>query len=149
MKNTPFVLKNVILEAGDGFFLCKSKGDGFLVNGDDLTIEELRNRIGSSKWVLQSQIKSHEIIRKVNPTALNTTRIVTILNGKEPVFLTGFQSFATGSMEIDSWGRGAIYVGFDYKKSCLTGNGFYHPAIKNKSISEFNTPLSSTTGVGY
>jgi hypothetical protein len=66
----------------------------------------------------------------VNATALNTTRILTILNGKDPAYLTGFQSFATGNAEIDSWGHGSVYVGFNYRESVLKGLGFYHPAVK-------------------
>jgi hypothetical protein len=94
-----------------------------------LDINELCKRLEGSKWVLQKRIKSHETIRKMNATALNTSRIVTILNGKDPEYLTGFQSFATGDTEIDSWGEGSVYVGFNYRKSVLTGLGFYHPTV--------------------
>lgn len=126
----PFVLKNVILEYGEGFMLCTSEGGKISTDGVALSLHELRERVGNGKWVIQKRIKSHEAIRKLNATALNTTRIVTILNGKYPVYITGFQSFATGNAEIDSWGHGSLYVGYNDRESVLKGLGYYHPEVE-------------------
>jgi hypothetical protein len=134
-RQEPFVLKNVILEAGTGFLLCRPKGTTLLINNIELSMDDFRRRIGSCKWVMQPILKAHEAIRAVNSSALNTTRIVTVLDRERPVFLSGFQAFATGSMEIDSWSDGAIYVGLDYHGSCLRGNGFSHPSVTGKTIS--------------
>jgi hypothetical protein len=125
----PFVLKNVILECGDGFMLCKSIGDKLCINDKIVSIDELRRRLGKGKWIIQNKIESHKRIRSVNSSALNTTRVVTILNRNDPVYLTGFQSFATGNTQIDSWDRGSVYVGINYQNSILVGWGYYHPSI--------------------
>jgi len=132
---TPFVLKNTVLEAGEGFLLCKPITSLIIeVNNQEISIEKFREKLKKGKWVIQSVVRSHEKIRKVNQTALNTTRIVTILNGEEPVFLTGFQSFATGNAEIDSWGKGAVYVGYDSASGRLKENGYFHPSAHQKAI---------------
>ena len=44
---------------------------------------------------------------------MNITRIVTLYNGNDVFFITGYQAFATGKQNSDSWDKGAVYVGFD------------------------------------
>ena len=130
-----FVLKNIVLEAGDGFILCKPfNNEKLIINQQETSLQQLRTTIGNDQWVLQQKVQSHGTICKINNTALNTTRIVTILNGKEAIFIGGFQSFATGGETIDSWSKGSIYVGFDPNKSVLIGPGYYHPEIDDKSL---------------
>jgi len=128
--DSPFVLKQVVLEAGDGFMLCTPKYGKLLIEDKPIDLNGLSHKLGGFKWIIQQRIVSHAAIRKVNATALNTTRIVTIRSGSKCVFLTGFQAFATGSAEIDSWSRGSVYVGIDYRKNQLKGPGYYHPDIE-------------------
>ena len=130
------MLKNVILEYGDGFILCRPVDGGINIDGMNSSLKELKKKLGNGKWVIQNKVSSHETIRKVNASALNTTRIVTIINGKDPVYLTGFQSFATGNAEVDSWGNGSVYVGINYRESVLKGPGHYHPAIQGRALAE-------------
>jgi hypothetical protein len=144
-----FVLKNTLLEYGDGFMLCKPLNDQeILANGKKVNLDQLKQILGDSRWVWQERIASSKAIRKVNASALNTTRVVSIRNGTNIEYLCGFQSFATHGVEIDSWGKGALYVGFDYEKSELKGPGFYHPAIKDKALAEKH-PDSGVVFDGY
>ena len=130
-----FVLKNTILEAGDGFLSCKQIDSGrLLVNNVPLDIDGLSKVLGKANWVVQRRLESHKTIKVVNNSALNTTRIVTVMNGSEIEYLGGFQSFATGNTEIDSWGKGAIYVGIVVDKGTLDSRGYYHPAVRDKTI---------------
>ncbi len=126
----PFVLKNVVLESGDGFMLCVPENGKIYSDNMEIDLNRLKARLGNGKWIIQSRLASHAAIRKINSSALNTTRIVTILNGQAPVYLTGFQAFATGNTEIDSWSRGSVYVGFDYRKNTLLGSAYFHPGLK-------------------
>jgi hypothetical protein len=131
----PFVLKNITLEYGEGFLLCEPLDTSSLVvNDQSVSAGEFLAKISGSIWIMQDVVKSHTAISTINSTALNTTRIVTILNGREPVYLTGFQSFATGTNKIDSWGKGAVYVGIDYKMDRLKEYGFYHPSIPDRAL---------------
>jgi len=65
---------------------------------------------------------------------LNTTRIVTIMNGTEPEYLSGFQAFATNDSTNDSWNTGSVYVGIDPENNCLKEFGYYSLHVKNKSL---------------
>ena len=122
LKDT-FFLKNIVLEAGEGVFQCRIINGKIQVNGIIKDWSAFKTILGSNIWVVQTHHVSHESLRKFNPSALNTTRIVTILNGREPEFLCGFQGFATGNSVIDSWSNGSIYVGIDIKRGCLTEYG--------------------------
>lgn len=130
-----FVLKNTTLEAGEGFLLCRPiDKERIKVNKQVLSFSEFKAKLRGGNWVYQRLIQSHSEIRKVNATALNTTRIVTIRDGNKIIYLTGFQSFATGTSEIDSWGQGAVYVGIEPHNNCLRGSGYYHPSFPEKAI---------------
>jgi hypothetical protein len=133
LKGT-FFIKNTVLEAGDGVLTCIITEDQIIMNDELVSFESFKNKLKNKVWVVQHQFFSHQDIRKVNPTALNTTRIVTILNGKEPEYLAGFQGFATNNATMDSWSKNSIYVGIDVKKSCLKEFGYCNLNVKDKSL---------------
>lgn len=117
------VFKSPLLEAGEGVFFVHRVTKEFQVNGAVRSLDWLIFNFGKSLWALQVPVYSHLAFHSFNSTALNTTRIVTILSKNVPVYLTGFQSFATGNAMIDSWSKGSIYVGIDPIKFSLKGFG--------------------------
>jgi len=129
-----FFIKNIVLEAGDGIIQLNTNDKTLIIRNDLFPLNKLKEKTGNGIWVLQQQYHSHDKIKKVNASALNTTRIVTILNGKKPEYLTGFQAFATNGSTNDSWSNGSIYVGIDIKNNCLKESGFYSLHVKNKSL---------------
>lgn len=118
-----YFIKNTVLEAGEGVFRCRIVDGKIEVNGEMQTLDSFIQMMGSGVWVVQRQYLSHQNIRKINASALNTTRIVTILNGIEPEYLCGFQGFATGNALTDSWNLGSVYVGLDPHAGCLKEYG--------------------------
>ena len=136
-REETFVLKNVLLEAGEGFLLCKPvDSKHLLINNEYSDFNTLLATLGTSKWILQNQIQSSDSIRQINESALNTTRIMTIRNGYNIEYLCGFQAFATANQVTDSWSEGSLYVGIDIRNNQLQGKGFYHPAIPKKTLEE-------------
>lgn len=123
----PVIIKNTIKEYNEGFNFCDYRDGDYIVNNLFLNIDEFKNRFREGTWVVQPVIKSHVKIQEFNKNALNTTRIVTLINSGVPKFIGGFQAFAVSTAPTDSWGHGAIYVGIDSQKSCLSGLGYYHP----------------------
>lgn len=118
-----FFVKNTVLESGSGVYRCRSIDGKIEVNGELREFGAFEETLGNKVWVVQRQFRSHEQIRKVNASALNTTRIVTILNGIEPEYLCGFQGFATGQALTDSWSQGSVYVGIEPGLECLKEHG--------------------------
>ncbi len=129
-----FIVKNTVLEAGDGVLVCSHVADTMIVNGESLSKPAFQKKLANYIWVVQLKYHSCEAIRQVNDSALNTTRVVTIFNGKEPEYLGGFQAFATGGATTDSWSKGSIYVGINLEKDCLKADGYCSLDVKDQSI---------------
>jgi hypothetical protein len=129
--NFPLVIKNTILEYNEGIILLERKGENIILNGKILVTKDiLFNRIVKGQWVIQYFAKSSKEICRVNDTALNTTRIITVYGKANPEYLAGFQTFATNCQNTDSWGKGAVYVGFDPGTEKLWKYGYFHPSNK-------------------
>ena len=123
----PIIIKNTILEYNEGFYSCELAEQKYLLNRKPVEFKEILEIFKKGNWVIQEVVKSHREIRAVNDTALNTTRILTLFDGREPVYLAGYQTFATGKEITDSWGKGAVYVGIDLESNCLKKYGYFHP----------------------
>ncbi len=129
-----FIVKNIVLEASEGVLVCRFNKGKIEVNGILHTVESFSNLLGEKVWVVQRWHLSCKEIRQINTSALNTTRIVTILNDGNPQYLCGFQAFATGKASTDSWDKGSVYVGVDIQKECLKADGYCSLNDKEKSI---------------
>jgi hypothetical protein len=146
--NEVFFIKNTVLEAGDGVLVCKLVGDNIEVNGTLQSFDSLTDLLGQNVWVVQHRVSSSKEIKNINSTALNTTRIVTVLNGNNPEYLCGFQSFATGGATTDSWSKGSVYVGIDIEKECLKSDGYCNLDDTEKSLVQSH-PDSGIVFAGY
>ena len=104
------------------------------MNGKICLFKEFKHLVAQGQWVVQHRLESHSYIQRINDTALNTLRVVTILRDKGPEYLTGFQSFATGSEVTDTWGHGALYVGLNLESYTLMGDAYYHPDYGSETI---------------
>lgn len=140
--------KSVSLEAGDGVINARLSGPEVIVEERHHAWHEFLSRLRDGVWSVQSKVVSHEAIRTVNSSALNTTRIVTIRRGLGPAYLTGFQAFATGNATMDSWGKGSVYVGIDIASGCLKEHGFHNLAEPVQSVSTCH-PDSGIVFKGY
>jgi hypothetical protein len=148
MKYEVFVIKNIILEASEGVYVCKKNNEDIIVNGVNLNLEEFKRILQGKIWIVQKIYNSHEKIREFNSSALNTTRIVTVVRNSCPEYLTGYMALATGNSETDSWDKGSVYVGIDIENECLKKYGYYNLEAKNISISEKH-PDSGIIFEGY
>ncbi len=132
----PFFIKNITLEAGEGVLFCKIVQNEILVNGAPKKITDLNKILHNKKWILQKKYFSHKNLEAVNSTALNSTRIFTILNDSEPDFLCAYQGFATGNATSDSWQHGSVYVGIDLERETLKKFGLTSVSDKREGLLE-------------
>lgn len=121
------VIKNTILEASTGVVFLDLIGNGIYLNGKEVMMSELQDKVAKGAWVVQKEYLSHQSIASVNASALNIMRVTTIYNGKDVKIVGGFQAFATGNAKTDSWSEGSIYVGVDFERGCLHKHGFRSP----------------------
>ena len=110
MRSDNFILKNTILEAGEGVLVCNRVDNLFLINNKEYNEKEFTELLGNKKWVLQTRYRSSIEIRAINASALNTTRIVTILNGHDRNILQVFRDLQHNAV-TDSWSQGSVICG--------------------------------------
>lgn len=130
----PFFIKSITLEAGEGVLFCQKVNNEIHVNGVQKTILDFYKILSDKKWILQKKYVSHKDLAKINSTALNSTRIFTILNDGEPEFLCAYQGFAAGNATSDSWQHGSVYVGIDLKNETLKEYGLTSVSDKRSGL---------------
>jgi hypothetical protein len=133
VKDGKYIIKHIILEAGEGTYCLEVKDGIMLLDGKQAGIQQLKSLLQNGIWVMQALLKSHAAIRKINSSALNTTRIVTYIKNGEPTYLAGFQVFATNGENTDSWHKGSVCVSIDIEHECLKGEGYYNLSVAEKS----------------
>jgi len=129
-----FFIKSIVLEAGEDVFRCRIINFSVEVNSQLYDWNSFKTLLGNKKWVVQKQYNSNETLKKINSSALNTTRIVTIQNDKEPEYLCGFQGFAVGNALTDSWSHGSVYVGINVEEECLKEYGLTSVSDKRQGL---------------
>ncbi|WP_195715245.1 sugar-transfer associated ATP-grasp domain-containing protein [Ancylomarina sp. 16SWW S1-10-2] len=138
-------LKNITLEElrewidnieGNSLMLKKANGLGGLgikkidIHKDKGVIyfnnKELKDAFISIKKhdILEEFVVQHEQINRLNPSCLNTVRIVTVIDKNNNVNIIGAVLRLGVENDVDNLSAGGIAVNIDINTGCLTGEGF-------------------------
>ena len=119
-------IKKLAGACGDGCYLVEKPGSGPVVNGEAMSAAEFSRLLLGSEYVIQLRLAQHEVLSRLNPSCLNTIRIVTILGRKsgEPNILGQFLRLGVGTV-MDNRAEGGIAVRVD-DEGVLRGDGFGH-----------------------
>ena len=92
------------------------------------TVEELTNSFQTKarSFVIQNVMKQHEQMGRLNPHAVNTLRITSIIWQNEVVVLAAAVRIGTSQKRVDNWNAGGMIVGLDLE------NGSLYPFGLNK-----------------
>ena len=118
---------------GQGIFRLETENGIFAQNGKTLALTELQKRLAGDIWVLQKEIKQHPELDKFNPSAVNSIRIITMLNRGKPEFLASFLRVTIGKSHIDNWDSGSLALGIEHEDGSLWAEGFYRPRFASIS----------------
>lgn len=118
-----YFIKNTTLESGEGVKKFDIKDSRIHIDGKEVSEECFLNAFNKGVWIIQRGLFAHNMIRKINTSALNTTRIYTINTGSSIEYLGSFQAFATDDATIDSWQFGSVYVGINSLSNKLSRYG--------------------------
>jgi hypothetical protein len=66
-----------------------------------------------SDWIVQRPIVQHEVMAALNPSSVNTLRVVTIRAGAEISTISSFAKIGTPGVRVDNVSAGNIAVGID------------------------------------
>lgn len=74
--------------------------------------------------LLEEFVEQHESINRLNPSCLNTLRIVTVLSDKMDIDIIGAVLRLGVNSDVDNFHSGGIAINIDIDSGCLTGDGF-------------------------
>ena len=135
------------------YFIKDTNGEcaSFVKYVDDYeTLIGLRNKLGEGRYILQKSVVQHHDMNQLNPSAINTLRIVTMYNKGKPELLSVLLRVGTShSGNVDNWAAGGLAIGVQ-ADGYLKKYGFYKPGCGLKAeehpdtkvvFNEFKVPM--------
>ena len=119
-------------ECGEGCYLVEALDDGaerIAVNGQPSAPETFCRQMCGSEYLVQRRLKQHALLSTLNPSCVNTLRIITILGkkSKEPRVFASFLRLGVNS-PVDNRSAGGMAVLVD-EDGVLRGKGFGHHSV--------------------
>lgn len=134
-------------ECADSVLLLQSSG-GKIWNGkSEITIEEIEKAVSGGRYILQDVVEQHELVNKLNPSCINTIRIITIRgkSGDINVFAASMRLGVRADSFVDNRAAGGMAVGIT-EDGKLKKYGFQHVEFGGKSEKH---PVTGTVFEGY
>lgn len=133
-RNFRAFCKETTGEGGQGAFVLESNDGVITISEEPATMDDLRNRFGTSTYIMQEQIKNHHLLSEVYPNSLNTLRLHTVLNRDGSVdFFSAVQRFGAHGSIVDNGCYGGMFVGVN-DKGVLNDFGCHEPHTKYKRL---------------
>ena len=128
------IAKPVSSEQGNG--ICK-------VNATDkVKISALWSSRKTSPFLLEEIVKNHEMIGKINPHALNTLRVFTIVpKGLSARVISVSLRCGCGNVVVDNWGAGGVCYPVDLELGIVSTYGRNKRGQKFATHPETNVPM--------
>ena len=131
--NSALFLKEIAGYKGSGAFAIEKKGGIYYINGESVAVDEIIGRIPSrQRFIVQKRVEQHSAINKIYPDALNTVRVVSVVNGNEIVILGSLLRIGANGSVVDNWAHGGVAVGVN-SDGTLMKWGLYKPSYGTKT----------------
>lgn len=115
---------------GEGVMLVEAGDTGYSINGREASAEELRSRVCAARNSIVTEcVRNNEWTRKINPSSLNTIRMLGVWDGekKEFAIVRSFHRFGCNGSVVDNLGGGnAIAVFIDPETGITMEEGVYN-----------------------
>lgn len=114
-------------ECGDGVFSVHVEStDTVIVNHVRMNTTDFKEKLTEAEYIVQEKIVQHEMLDKINPSCINTVRIVTILDkNQEPQVFAKVLRIGVNGAVNDNASTGGFYVNID-DEGKLDAKGFSH-----------------------
>lgn len=131
-------------EKGVGFFKLESVEDGFLVNGEQKTQDEMKEFFSTlSDHIVTEYVDAHPLLNRINPYSVNTLRVMVINeHGNDPIIPFVYMRVGTKqSGTVDNVSQGGMVCKVDvetgrfYDAETLN-NHVYHKVINHPDTNE-------------
>lgn len=113
---------------GRGAFPLRLAGGKLFVNNDEITLEQLRERLGEGgQFLIQERVRQIAKMNELHPESINTVRVITFNNKGNVQAFSAAQRIGTQGRSLDNWTAGGILVGVDLETGRLRADGIYKP----------------------
>ena len=130
-----FFVKPVAANCGSKASIVVVKGGDFTVDGHKTSIDEMI--AGGDDFIFQPVIENHADIKEINPSSLNTLRLVTCRrrDGSLELWDPGMMRIGRADASVDNFAKGGIGVGID-ESGRLKKYGYSHDRDLNYAKAE-------------
>ena len=112
-----------LLNGYGGFSIYKVSvtGGKLRVNDLDADITDFIRKLGKREFLIQEKVHQHPLMNELNPSCLNTLRLITVQRGKEIIYFKGYLRVGINNNFVDNGLSGNIFVGFNQESGTLFG----------------------------
>lgn len=89
------------------------------LNKEELSVSDLMEILDHKRYLIQERIIQHEKMNILNPSCLNTMRLLTLRNGQAFHFYQGFMRIGINNSIVDNAAKGNIMIGIDSQRGTL------------------------------
>lgn len=130
---------------GRGFILVEKRKKGYEYNYGKMNKEEFDESINKGIYIMQDYVVQHSVMNKLNPSAINTVRLVTFRTTEGiKLFSSAVRISSASNTPVDNMAEGGMVVGVNEEKGTLRKFGYF----KNKPCVEKH-PVTNTVFEGF
>lgn len=121
-------------ECGKGIFVLDIKNGQLYVGKEKITYNQLLDRLGQERFLLQDFVVQHEEMSRLHPQSINTIRLVTVRSLKDGCLhvMPSIMRIGAGDSVVDNTSQGGLAVGINLESGYLKKFGFYKPKYGTK-----------------
>lgn len=112
--------------AGKNVYRIKVSDKKLFINHDECEIQTLKNIAENEIFLIQDRVVQHSEINRINPSCINTLRIVTVKTGNETALFHVSQRFGINGNFVDNNSMGNIAVGIHMESGRLMEKAYTH-----------------------
>ena len=106
---------------GNSIYKISIAGGKLRVNNEDTNLAAFIHELGTREFLIQEKIHQHPLMDELNPSCLNTLRMITVQSGLEVVNFTAYLRVGINNNFVDNGLSGNIGVGLDKASGKLIG----------------------------
>lgn len=132
LKDGKYICKATIGAFGDNIYLLEKKNKGILVNDGKISYRQFIKNISEEPYLIQDFIKQHKKINSLNPSSVNTLRIISTRWNEDTNILAAMIRLGVDDHVVDNASNGGTFVGINIDKGTLMEYGYYYDKPREK-----------------
>ncbi len=117
------IVKNTWGFGGKDIFMLTIASDEIFINGIKSTVKDLSDKI-NERSLLQELVVQHDVLKKLHPASLNTSRIVTVNTGSDVHVISSLLRVGVDGNFVDNVAKGNLLVPIDIKTGKLAKRAY-------------------------